>query len=171
MKDEPNYILTFQLLQYVAPSEETHRAHRGNNLHLPTWTKAKEAAAARWRLGNVQCFFTICTTLTELGHTFRSHTDSLSVWRPQAEAARAWMWGGHSQQEEMRRVRRKGGHKDKVFGCDLLEHLNASSQESKWAASIVFMTGNTIQAMVIRQVTAHVHAVSLETRGFFLVKE
>ncbi|XP_060901338.1 rho GTPase-activating protein 30 [Labrus mixtus] len=29
----------------------------------------------------------------------------------------------------MRRVRRKGGHKEKVFGCDLLEHLSASSQE------------------------------------------
>ncbi|XP_044076667.1 LOW QUALITY PROTEIN: uncharacterized protein si:dkeyp-68b7.12 [Siniperca chuatsi] len=29
----------------------------------------------------------------------------------------------------MRRVRRKGGNKEKVFGCDLLEHLNASSQE------------------------------------------
>ncbi|XP_058496696.1 rho GTPase-activating protein 30 [Solea solea] len=29
----------------------------------------------------------------------------------------------------MRRVRRRGGNKDKVFGCDLLEHLNASSQE------------------------------------------
>ncbi|KAG8013830.1 Rho GTPase-activating protein 30 [Nibea albiflora] len=31
----------------------------------------------------------------------------------------------------MRRVRRKGANKEKVFGCDLLEHLNASSQESK----------------------------------------
>nr|XP_046263817.1 rho GTPase-activating protein 30 isoform X2 [Scatophagus argus] len=29
----------------------------------------------------------------------------------------------------MRRVRRKGGNKEKVFGCDLLDHLNASSQE------------------------------------------
>uniref|UniRef100_A0A3B5BK10 Rho-GAP domain-containing protein n=2 Tax=Stegastes partitus TaxID=144197 RepID=A0A3B5BK10_9TELE len=29
----------------------------------------------------------------------------------------------------MRRVRRKGANKEKVFGCDLLEHLNASSQE------------------------------------------
>uniref|UniRef100_A0A8C4DXL5 Si:dkeyp-68b7.12 n=1 Tax=Dicentrarchus labrax TaxID=13489 RepID=A0A8C4DXL5_DICLA len=29
----------------------------------------------------------------------------------------------------MRRVRRKVGNKEKVFGCDLLEHLNASSQE------------------------------------------
>ncbi|XP_028450223.1 rho GTPase-activating protein 30 isoform X1 [Perca flavescens] len=29
----------------------------------------------------------------------------------------------------MRRVRRKGGNKDKVFGCDLLEHLAASNQE------------------------------------------
>ncbi|XP_056149828.1 uncharacterized protein si:dkeyp-68b7.12 [Lampris incognitus] len=29
----------------------------------------------------------------------------------------------------MRRVRRKGGNKEKVFGCDLLEHLAASSQE------------------------------------------
>ncbi|XP_071386166.1 LOW QUALITY PROTEIN: uncharacterized protein [Centroberyx affinis] len=29
----------------------------------------------------------------------------------------------------MRRVRRKVGNKDKVFGCDLLEHLTASSQE------------------------------------------
>ncbi|CAB1426925.1 unnamed protein product [Pleuronectes platessa] len=29
----------------------------------------------------------------------------------------------------MRRVRRRGGNKEKVFGCDLLEHLNASSQE------------------------------------------
>ncbi|XP_029971690.1 rho GTPase-activating protein 30 isoform X2 [Salarias fasciatus] len=29
----------------------------------------------------------------------------------------------------MRRVRRKGGNKEKVFGCDLLEHLNASSQQ------------------------------------------
>ncbi|XP_068587443.1 rho GTPase-activating protein 30 [Cebidichthys violaceus] len=29
----------------------------------------------------------------------------------------------------MRRVRRKGGNKEKVFGCDLLEHLTASSQE------------------------------------------
>ncbi|XP_068604914.1 rho GTPase-activating protein 30 [Brachionichthys hirsutus] len=29
----------------------------------------------------------------------------------------------------MRRVRRRGGHKEKVFGCDLLVHLNASSQE------------------------------------------
>uniref|UniRef100_A0A8C2ZLY9 Rho-GAP domain-containing protein n=1 Tax=Cyclopterus lumpus TaxID=8103 RepID=A0A8C2ZLY9_CYCLU len=32
-------------------------------------------------------------------------------------------------QEEMRRVRRKIGNKEKVFGCDLLEHLTASSQE------------------------------------------
>lgn len=31
----------------------------------------------------------------------------------------------------MRRVRRKGANKEKVFGCDLLEHLNASSQESE----------------------------------------
>ncbi|XP_068196191.1 rho GTPase-activating protein 30 [Antennarius striatus] len=29
----------------------------------------------------------------------------------------------------MRRVRRRGGNKEKVFGCDLLVHLNASSQE------------------------------------------
>ncbi|XP_039999028.1 rho GTPase-activating protein 30 isoform X2 [Xiphias gladius] len=29
----------------------------------------------------------------------------------------------------MRRVRRRGGTKDKVFGCDLLEHLTASSQD------------------------------------------
>ncbi|XP_041658235.1 rho GTPase-activating protein 30 [Cheilinus undulatus] len=29
----------------------------------------------------------------------------------------------------MRRNRRKGGNKEKVFGCDLLDHLNASSQE------------------------------------------
>ncbi|XP_032387829.1 rho GTPase-activating protein 30 isoform X2 [Etheostoma spectabile] len=29
----------------------------------------------------------------------------------------------------MRRVRRKAGNKDKVFGCDLLEHLAASNQE------------------------------------------
>uniref|UniRef100_A0A8D3DUT1 Rho-GAP domain-containing protein n=1 Tax=Scophthalmus maximus TaxID=52904 RepID=A0A8D3DUT1_SCOMX len=29
----------------------------------------------------------------------------------------------------MRRVRRRGGNKEKVFGCDLLEHLTASSQE------------------------------------------
>ncbi|XP_034039305.1 rho GTPase-activating protein 30 isoform X2 [Thalassophryne amazonica] len=29
----------------------------------------------------------------------------------------------------MRRVRRKGGSKEKVFGCDLIEHLTASSQE------------------------------------------
>ncbi|TWW73518.1 Rho GTPase-activating protein 30 [Takifugu flavidus] len=29
----------------------------------------------------------------------------------------------------MRRVRKKGTNKEKVFGCDLLEHLNASSQE------------------------------------------
>uniref|UniRef100_A0AAQ4PMJ7 Si:dkeyp-68b7.12 n=1 Tax=Gasterosteus aculeatus aculeatus TaxID=481459 RepID=A0AAQ4PMJ7_GASAC len=29
----------------------------------------------------------------------------------------------------MRRVRRKGGNKEKVFGCDLLEHLTASSQQ------------------------------------------
>ncbi|XP_031153982.2 rho GTPase-activating protein 30 isoform X2 [Sander lucioperca] len=29
----------------------------------------------------------------------------------------------------MRRVRRKGGNKDKVFGCDLLEHLAATNQE------------------------------------------
>ncbi|KAM6920624.1 uncharacterized protein PEZ65_012543 [Lycodopsis pacificus] len=29
----------------------------------------------------------------------------------------------------MRRVRRKGGNKEKVFGCDLLEHLTASSHE------------------------------------------
>ncbi|XP_023120537.2 rho GTPase-activating protein 30 isoform X1 [Amphiprion ocellaris] len=29
----------------------------------------------------------------------------------------------------MRRVRRKGGNKEKVFGCDLLEHLTVSSQE------------------------------------------
>ncbi|XP_051943967.1 uncharacterized protein si:dkeyp-68b7.12 [Hippocampus zosterae] len=29
----------------------------------------------------------------------------------------------------MRRVRRKGASKDKVFGCDLLEHLNATGQE------------------------------------------
>ncbi|XP_030607963.1 rho GTPase-activating protein 30 [Archocentrus centrarchus] len=29
----------------------------------------------------------------------------------------------------MRRVRRKGGNKEKVFGCDLMEHLNASGQE------------------------------------------
>nr|XP_020441784.1 rho GTPase-activating protein 30-like [Monopterus albus] len=29
----------------------------------------------------------------------------------------------------MRRVRRKGGNKEKVFGCDLIEHLTASSQE------------------------------------------
>ncbi|TNN38949.1 hypothetical protein EYF80_050875 [Liparis tanakae] len=30
----------------------------------------------------------------------------------------------------MRRVRRKIVNKEKVFGCDLMEHLNASSQES-----------------------------------------
>ncbi|XP_066512976.1 rho GTPase-activating protein 30-like isoform X2 [Hoplias malabaricus] len=29
----------------------------------------------------------------------------------------------------MKRGRRKGGSKDKVFGCDLLEHLNATNQE------------------------------------------
>ncbi|XP_026168959.1 rho GTPase-activating protein 30 isoform X2 [Mastacembelus armatus] len=29
----------------------------------------------------------------------------------------------------MRRVRRKGGNKEKVFGCDLLEHLTTSCQE------------------------------------------
>ncbi|XP_019739240.1 uncharacterized protein LOC109524090 [Hippocampus comes] len=29
----------------------------------------------------------------------------------------------------MRRVRRKGASKDKVFGCDLLQHLNATGQE------------------------------------------
>ncbi|XP_030629375.1 rho GTPase-activating protein 30 [Chanos chanos] len=29
----------------------------------------------------------------------------------------------------MRRGRRKGGNKDKVFGCDLLEHLNATGQD------------------------------------------
>ncbi|XP_061653067.1 uncharacterized protein si:dkeyp-68b7.12 isoform X2 [Phyllopteryx taeniolatus] len=29
----------------------------------------------------------------------------------------------------MRRVRRKGASKDKVFGCDLLEHLNTSGQD------------------------------------------
>ncbi|KAF7662327.1 hypothetical protein LDENG_00239470 [Lucifuga dentata] len=29
----------------------------------------------------------------------------------------------------MRRVRRRGGNKEKVFGCDLLEHLAASAQE------------------------------------------
>uniref|UniRef100_A0A667YYK6 Rho-GAP domain-containing protein n=2 Tax=Myripristis murdjan TaxID=586833 RepID=A0A667YYK6_9TELE len=29
----------------------------------------------------------------------------------------------------MRRVRRRGGNKEKVFGCDLLEHLTASCQE------------------------------------------
>ncbi|XP_070700665.1 LOW QUALITY PROTEIN: rho GTPase-activating protein 30 [Pempheris klunzingeri] len=29
----------------------------------------------------------------------------------------------------MRRVRRKGGNKEKVFGCDLVEHLAASSQD------------------------------------------
>ncbi|KAL0201889.1 hypothetical protein M9458_005076, partial [Cirrhinus mrigala] len=29
----------------------------------------------------------------------------------------------------MRRGRRKGGSRDKVFGCDLLEHLNTTAQE------------------------------------------
>uniref|UniRef100_A0A3B3V9M5 Rho-GAP domain-containing protein n=1 Tax=Poecilia latipinna TaxID=48699 RepID=A0A3B3V9M5_9TELE len=29
----------------------------------------------------------------------------------------------------MRRNRRKGGNKEKVFGCDLLEHLTTSNQE------------------------------------------
>ncbi|XP_072296526.1 rho GTPase-activating protein 30 [Eucyclogobius newberryi] len=29
----------------------------------------------------------------------------------------------------MRRVRRKGGNKEKVFGCDLMEHLSATSQD------------------------------------------
>ncbi|RVE61164.1 hypothetical protein OJAV_G00168060 [Oryzias javanicus] len=29
----------------------------------------------------------------------------------------------------MRRVRKRGGNKEKVFGCDLLEHLNTSGQE------------------------------------------
>ncbi|XP_029310108.1 LOW QUALITY PROTEIN: rho GTPase-activating protein 30 [Cottoperca gobio] len=29
----------------------------------------------------------------------------------------------------MRKIRRKGGNKDKVFGCDLLDHLTASCQE------------------------------------------
>ncbi|XP_062384872.1 apoptotic chromatin condensation inducer in the nucleus [Sardina pilchardus] len=29
----------------------------------------------------------------------------------------------------MRRVRRKGGNKEKVFGCDLMEHLNTTGQE------------------------------------------
>ncbi|KPP64438.1 hypothetical protein Z043_117220 [Scleropages formosus] len=31
----------------------------------------------------------------------------------------------------MRRGRKRGGNKEKVFGCDLLEHLSASSQESE----------------------------------------
>uniref|UniRef100_A0A3B3ZWW8 Rho-GAP domain-containing protein n=1 Tax=Periophthalmus magnuspinnatus TaxID=409849 RepID=A0A3B3ZWW8_9GOBI len=29
----------------------------------------------------------------------------------------------------MRRVRRKGANKDKVFGCDLMEHLTATNQD------------------------------------------
>uniref|UniRef100_A0A8C4ZWW1 Rho-GAP domain-containing protein n=1 Tax=Gadus morhua TaxID=8049 RepID=A0A8C4ZWW1_GADMO len=32
-------------------------------------------------------------------------------------------------QADMRRARRKGASKEKVFGCDLQEHLAASSQE------------------------------------------
>ena len=32
----------------------------------------------------------------------------------------------------MKRGRRKGGSKDKVFGCDLQEHLAATNQESEY---------------------------------------
>lgn len=108
-----------------------------------------EAAAARWSLWNVQCLCKISVTLTELVNTSSSHnrqTVNQSVWRSQAEQpGPVWMWRENSRQEEMRRVRRKGGNKEKVFGCDLLEHLNASSQEGKWTVTIFFMTGNTIQ--------------------------
>ncbi|XP_028329341.1 rho GTPase-activating protein 31 [Gouania willdenowi] len=45
----------------------------------------------------------------------------------------------------MRRVRRKAGNKDKVFGCDLLEHLNASCQEIpqvlRWCSEFVEQKG------------------------------
>ncbi|KAK6310914.1 hypothetical protein J4Q44_G00189690 [Coregonus suidteri] len=33
------------------------------------------------------------------------------------------------RKEEMRRLRRKGGNNEKVFGCDLLDHLSTSCQE------------------------------------------
>uniref|UniRef100_A0A3Q2WHH1 Rho-GAP domain-containing protein n=1 Tax=Haplochromis burtoni TaxID=8153 RepID=A0A3Q2WHH1_HAPBU len=33
------------------------------------------------------------------------------------------------KKERKKGVRRKGGNKEKVFGCDLLEHLNTSGQE------------------------------------------
>lgn len=35
----------------------------------------------------------------------------------------------------MKRVRRKGGNKEKVFGCDLMEHLTTTGQESKYAVA------------------------------------
>uniref|UniRef100_A0A3P9DE34 Rho-GAP domain-containing protein n=1 Tax=Maylandia zebra TaxID=106582 RepID=A0A3P9DE34_9CICH len=31
--------------------------------------------------------------------------------------------------KSFQKLRRKGGNKEKVFGCDLLEHLNTSGQE------------------------------------------
>ncbi|CAB1326486.1 unnamed protein product, partial [Coregonus sp. 'balchen'] len=34
------------------------------------------------------------------------------------------------RKEEMRRLRRKGGNNEKVFGCDLLDHLSTSCQEN-----------------------------------------
>uniref|UniRef100_A0A673H4W7 Rho-GAP domain-containing protein n=1 Tax=Sinocyclocheilus rhinocerous TaxID=307959 RepID=A0A673H4W7_9TELE len=34
------------------------------------------------------------------------------------------------RKSKMRRGRRKGGSRDKVFGCDLLEHLNSTGQET-----------------------------------------
>lgn len=49
----------------------------------------------------------------------------------------------------MRRVRKKGGNKEKVFGCDLLEHLAATNQESKSKSHCWMFEGGLNVAVVV----------------------
>ena len=46
----------------------------------------------------------------------------------------------------MRRGRKKAANKEKVFGCDLLEHLAACSQESK----SLFHNNDTVHSVLMR---------------------
>lgn len=104
-----------------------------NNMH---WSKGNRSDSSSSTVKSLKCAAPLQSHINRVGqHIQQPHGQSVSqpVWLAQTEQpGPVWMWGENSRQEEMRRVRRKGGNKEKVFGCDLLEHLNASSQESEW---------------------------------------
>lgn len=137
VKNETNYILTLQLLQNELQCDILFS---GNNLNSTTCIEDKETSSNSRTSKSRKCAVPLQNLKSWPTHPTAT-TDSQAIWRSKSEQPQlVWMWRENSRQEEMRRVRRKGGNKEKVFGCDLLEHLKASSQDGKWTVSNFFMT-------------------------------